>query len=131
MWVLVGQSGDAKLCHDALDLGINHVVAPVLGGNDERLDQPLSRGSARADVSECSALLGMEHMPPLPEEFLFVLAKDIGDFQPMLARCVPRVQPAQRRLFPAAMSSCSCAVESLLFLKEGFYLPGVTVSMIL
>jgi hypothetical protein len=49
-----------------------------------------SRGAARADVSECSALRGMEHMPPLPEEFLFVLAKDIGDFQPMLAhRCRP------------------------------------------
>lgn len=41
-----------------------------------------SGGSARADVSECSALLGIEHMPPLPEELPFVLAKDIGDFQP-------------------------------------------------
>lgn len=40
-------------------------------------------GSTRADVSECPALLGIEHMPPLPEEFLFVLAKDIGDFKPM------------------------------------------------
>ena len=39
-------------------------------------------GSARADVSEFLALLGIEHMPPLPEEFLFVLAKDIGDFKP-------------------------------------------------
>jgi hypothetical protein len=49
-----------------------------------------SRGSACADVSECPALLGIEHMPPLPEEFLFVLAKDIGGFEPMLAhRCRP------------------------------------------
>ena len=49
-----------------------------------------SRGSARADVSEGPALPGIEHMPPLPEEFLFVLAKDIGDFEPMLAhRCRP------------------------------------------
>jgi len=40
-------------------------------------------GAARTDVSECSALLGIEHMPPLPEEFLFVLAKDIGDFKPV------------------------------------------------
>ena len=45
-------------------------------------------GSACADVSECPALLGIEHMPPLPEEFLFVLTKDIGDFEPMFAhRC--------------------------------------------
>ena len=42
-----------------------------------------SSGSACADVSECSALLDIERMPPLPEELLFVLAKDIGDFQPM------------------------------------------------
>lgn len=49
-----------------------------------------SGGSACADVSECSALLGIEHMPPLAEEFLLVLTKDIGDFEPMLGhRCLP------------------------------------------
>ena len=42
-----------------------------------------SGGSACADVSECPALMGIEHMPPVPEKLLFVLAKDIGDFQPM------------------------------------------------
>jgi hypothetical protein len=47
-------------------------------------------GSASADVSEGSALRGGERMPPLPEELLFVLAKDIGDFEPMLDhRCRP------------------------------------------
>ena len=40
-------------------------------------------GAARADVTECSKLMGGEDMPPLLEELLFVLAKDIGDFQPM------------------------------------------------
>jgi len=46
--------------------------------------RPEGGGAACADVSECSALLGIEHIPPLPEEFLFVLAKDIGDFKPIL-----------------------------------------------
>ena len=41
--------------------------------------------SAGADVSEGSALRGGERMPPLPEELLFVLAKDIGDFEPMFS----------------------------------------------
>ena len=49
-----------------------------------------SGGAAGADVSEGSALRGIERLPPLPEEFLFVLAKDIGDFEPMFAhRCRP------------------------------------------
>jgi hypothetical protein len=49
-----------------------------------------SGGSACADVSECSALMGIQHMPPVPEKLLFVLAKDIGDFQPMFGhRCRP------------------------------------------
>ncbi len=47
-------------------------------------------GAARADVSKCSTLLGIEHMPPLPEEFLFVLAKDISDFKPIFDHpCLP------------------------------------------
>ena len=49
-----------------------------------------SGGSACADVSECSALMGIQPMPPRPEELLFVLTKDIGDFEPMLGhRCRP------------------------------------------
>jgi hypothetical protein len=49
-----------------------------------------SGGAAGADVSEGSALRGVEHVPPSPEELLFVLAKDIGDFEPMFShRCRP------------------------------------------
>ena len=55
-------------------------------------------GSARADVSECSALLGVERMPPLPEEFLFVLAKDIGDFQSMFDHLC-RPSPLKGKIF--------------------------------
>ena len=40
-------------------------------------------GAACADVTECSKLMGGENVAPLLEEPLFVLAKDIGDFQPM------------------------------------------------
>jgi hypothetical protein len=43
-------------------------------------------GAACADVTECSKLLGGENLTPLLEKFLFVLAKDIGDFQPMQCR---------------------------------------------
>ena len=41
--------------------------------------------SACADVPECSKLMGAEGMTPSLEEFLFVLTKDIGDFEPMFA----------------------------------------------
>jgi hypothetical protein len=41
--------------------------------------------AACADVTEYSKLMRRESMTPSFEEFLFVLAKDIGDFQPMLA----------------------------------------------
>ena len=49
------------------------------------------RGSAAcADVPECLALVGRQRIAPPREELLFVLAKDIGDFQPMLVhRCRP------------------------------------------
>ena len=40
-------------------------------------------GAACADVPECSQLMGRECMAPSLEELLFVLAKDIGDFEPM------------------------------------------------
>jgi hypothetical protein len=40
-------------------------------------------GAARADVPEGSQLMGRERVAPSLEELLFVLAKDIGDFQPM------------------------------------------------
>jgi hypothetical protein len=42
-------------------------------------------GAACADVTECSKLLRGDGVAPSLEEFLFVLAKDIGDFQPMFA----------------------------------------------
>jgi hypothetical protein len=44
-------------------------------------------GAACADVSECPQLLGRKRMVPSLKELLFVLAKDIGDFQPMIAHC--------------------------------------------
>src|SRR5437868_2572290 len=40
-------------------------------------------GAACADVPECPQLLGRDRMAPSLEELLFVLAKDIGDFEPM------------------------------------------------
>jgi hypothetical protein len=47
-------------------------------------------GSACADVAECLALLGREAVAPAGKEILLVLAKDIGDFQPMFHhRCRP------------------------------------------
>jgi hypothetical protein len=42
-----------------------------------------SGGSACADVPERLALVGRESMAPSRQELLLVLAKDIGDFQPM------------------------------------------------
>lgn len=48
------------------------------------LDVSAQRGGAAcADVTEYSKLLCGDRMALLLEEFLFVLAKDIGDFQPM------------------------------------------------
>ena len=44
-------------------------------------------GAACADISECSSLLGRKCMAPSLEKLLFVLAKDIGDFQPMAGHC--------------------------------------------
>jgi hypothetical protein len=43
------------------------------------------RSAACADVTECSKLVRREGMTPSFEEFLFVLTKDIGDFQPIFA----------------------------------------------
>jgi hypothetical protein len=42
-------------------------------------------GAACADVPECSKLLGRESVTPSLEEFLFVLTKDIGDFESLFA----------------------------------------------
>ena len=39
-------------------------------------------GAACADVPEGSPLMGRERIAPSLEELLFVLAKDIGDFEP-------------------------------------------------
>src|SRR5258706_5447430 len=39
-------------------------------------------GTARADIPESLPLLGRQHVSPAIEEFLTVLAEDIGDFQP-------------------------------------------------
>lgn len=39
--------------------------------------------AARADIPENLLLLGRQHISPALEEFLTVLAEDIGDFQPM------------------------------------------------
>jgi hypothetical protein len=41
--------------------------------------------AACADVTEYTALLAGQRMSPLGHELLFVLAKDIGDFEPTLA----------------------------------------------
>ena len=38
-------------------------------------------GAARADIPESLPLLGRQHVSPAIEEFLAVLAEDIGDFQ--------------------------------------------------
>jgi hypothetical protein len=47
-------------------------------------------GTACDDVSECPPLLWRQHISPAIEEFLTVLTKDIGDFQPMLVHlCRP------------------------------------------
>jgi hypothetical protein len=40
-------------------------------------------GTARADVSECLALLWRQYVSPAIQELLTVLAEDIGDFQPV------------------------------------------------
>ena len=40
-------------------------------------------GAACGDVTECLALLARENIGPAVEEFLSVLAEDIGDFQPI------------------------------------------------
>ena len=37
-------------------------------------------GTARADVSECLALLRRQHVSPAMQKLLTVLAEDIGDF---------------------------------------------------
>lgn len=54
-------------------------------------------GAACADVPECPELLGREHVAPKPEEFLFVLTKDIGDFESPCAHfCRPScVEPSR------------------------------------
>jgi hypothetical protein len=49
------------------------------------LDMGAESGCAAcADVTECTALLRGQPMSPLGHELLFVLTKDIGDFEPML-----------------------------------------------
>jgi hypothetical protein len=49
-----------------------------------------SGSSACADVTECSELMGGKGAAPSLEEFQFVLAKDIGDFEPVFGhRCRP------------------------------------------
>jgi hypothetical protein len=50
------------------------------------LDMGAESGCAAcADVTEYTALLAGQRMSPVGHELLFVLAKDIGDFEPMLA----------------------------------------------
>jgi hypothetical protein len=47
-------------------------------------------GAACADVTENLPLLAGQNISPAVEEFLAVLAEDIGDFQPMFVhRCRP------------------------------------------
>ena len=45
-------------------------------------------GPACADVAEYAPLLPGHGVSPGGEEFLLVLTKDIGDFEPMLRHCV-------------------------------------------
>ena len=48
------------------------------------LDMGAESGCAAcADVTEYTALLAGQRMSPVGHELLFVLAKDIGDFEPM------------------------------------------------
>jgi hypothetical protein len=52
-------------------------------------------GLACADVSEYSQLLGRKYRPPTLKKFLFVLAKDIGDFEPMWVHLCRRSSDAE------------------------------------
>jgi hypothetical protein len=77
--VLVGAPATARLSRSPAE------KQPRLGGRASVALLQMrvkSGGSACAGVSECSALMGIQDMPPVPEKLLFVLTKDIGDFQP-------------------------------------------------
>ena len=74
-------------------------------------------GAACADVSECPQLLGRKHMAPSLKELLFVLAKDIGDFKPMIGHCCCGSFFLERMGFKASASNglgaaCSRRVET-------------------
>jgi hypothetical protein len=57
----------------------NHLMEAVVALLDVR-----AKGGCAAcdDVLECLPLLGRQNVSPAIEEFLTVLAEDIGDFQP-------------------------------------------------
>src|SRR5215470_6202377 len=86
-----------RLCHEPLVAGRGLALrttaraAGVIGDGLLQtgvalLDMGAESGCAAcADVTEYTALLAGQRMSPLGHELLFVLAKDIGDFEPMLA----------------------------------------------
>jgi hypothetical protein len=63
-----------------------------------------SGGSACADVPERLALVGREGIAPPRQELLFVLTKDLGDFQP---RWPPRGRPSSSELSMGLSRSAS------------------------
>jgi hypothetical protein len=82
-------SGEPLLASGGLALGAMPIAAGVeCGGLSQAVIAPLNvraegGGLACADVPEDPKLMVREYVPPSFEKFLFVLAKDIGDFEPM------------------------------------------------
>ena len=54
-------------------------------------------GAADADVPKSFALLGREGVAPLAQELLFIAAKDLGHFQPMVFHRL-RPSPSEVRI---------------------------------
>ena len=85
-----------RLCHEPLVAGRGLALRTtaratrvihdgLLPAGIALLDMGAESGRAAcADVTEYTALLAGQCMSPLGHELLFVLAKDIGDFEPML-----------------------------------------------
>ena len=70
-------------------------------------------GLARADVSKCPDLMRREAAPPSFQEFLFVLAKDIGDFRPMFVHSWEgRSIGRSLRVSKGLGIVCRCAVDT-------------------
>jgi hypothetical protein len=85
----VGRGGEPFFPSPGLALGTSAITAGqennVLVGTVITLLEACAQsgGSACADVPERLALVGRKRIAPTSKELLFVLTKDIGDFQPM------------------------------------------------